>query len=225
MSKEIISKINGLQEDIVCKNCGHKQVVNIFPYINFKKNPEYYLKVKDLSIFNIVCNQCHKQFMIQYNILLLDETHKYFLYLLPNKDDYEHFKHQIDYFMKMNFNSDEFPEYNEYKTRLVFNLNHLIEKISIFELSLNDKAIEILKNVIIDSKTIKEEFNELYFDRIENTDIVFIYLTKLSNTIKNTKISIGLYNNIIEKVNKEIKEEQFEVIDSEWARNFIKNNK
>ena len=103
MNEEIISKINGIQEEFVCEKCGHKQIINIFPYINFKENPEYYSKVKELSIFNVICNQCHQQSSIQYNFLLLDESHKYFLYLLPNKDDYECFKHQIDYFMKMNY--------------------------------------------------------------------------------------------------------------------------
>ena len=223
--KEINSVINGIQEEFVCENCNHKQIVNLFPYINFKENPEYYSKVKDLSIFNVICNQCHKESMIQYNILLLDETHKYFLYLLTNKDDYEHFKHQIDYFMKINFNYDEFPEYKEYKTRIVFDLNSLIEKISIFELSLNDKAIEILKNAIKDSDQIKEKTYDIYFDRIENTDMIFIYQVKLTNEIKDFKISVGLYNGIIEKVNKDSNEEQFELIDSKWARNFIENNK
>ena len=225
MEKEIISKINGLQEEFVCENCGHKQIVNIFPYINFKENPEYYSKVKDLEIFSINCNQCHKQSMIQYNILILDEIHKYFLYLLPNKDDYKHFQHQIDYFMKMNFNEVEYPDYKEYKTRIVFDLNDLIEKMSIFELSLNDKAIEILKNAIRDSGVITDKTYDLYFDRIDNTDMVFIYLVKLTNQVKDTKISIGLYNEIIEKVNKESEEKQFEIINSEWAKNFVENNK
>ena len=225
MEKEIISKINGLQEEYVCEYCGHKQVINIFPYINFKENPEYYAKVKDLTIFTVNCNQCHKQSMIQYNILLLDQVHKYFLYLLTNKDEYDHFQHQINYFMKMNFNEAEYPDYKEYKTRIVFDLNDLIEKISIFELSLNDKAMEILKNVIRDGKYIKETIYDLYFDGIENTDMNFVYLVKLTNQIKNIKMSIGLYNGIIEKVNKDCKESQFELINSEWARKFIENNK
>lgn len=222
---EIISKINGIQEEFVCEKCGHKQQINIFPYINFKENPEYYSKVKDLSIFNIICNKCHQQSTIQYNILLLDEVHKYFLYLLPNKEDYDHFKHQIEYFMKINFNEDEIPEYKEYKTRLVFDLNDLIEKMTIFEISLNDKAIEILKNAIIDSKCIEDSTYKLYFDRIDGLDFVFIYLVKLTNQVKDIKLNVGLYNGIIEKINHETELRKFEIIDSEWARNFVKSDK
>ena len=223
--EEIESKINGLQEEYTCSSCGHKQVINIYPYINFNENPEYYEKVKSLEIFNVKCNQCHKESSIMYNMLLIDQTQKYFIYLLPNKDDLKYFENQVDYFMKKNFDKSKIPDYDQYKKRLVFNLNELIEKLSIFEYSLDDRALELLKGALIDDGYIKEKNVDIYFDRIDEVELIFIYFIKLSKEIKDVKLSISLYNAIIEKVKQIKNEDKFEIINIQWAKDLIKNIK
>jgi len=223
--EEIESKINGFQEEYICSSCGHKQMVNIYPFINFNENFEYYTKVKGLEIFKIKCNNCHKDSFITYNMLIVDQTHKYFIYLLPNKDDLKYFENQVDYFMKKNFDKSKIPDFEQYKLRIVFNLNELIEKMSIFENSLDDRALELLKSALMDDEIIKEKNVDIYFDRIDEVELVFVYFVKLSKETKDVKLSIGLYNSLIKKVKQIKNKETFEIIDIQWAKDLIKNIK
>ena len=49
-------------------------------------------------------------------------------------------------FVNVVLKKDQIKDWDQIKTRLVLDLNELIEKIQIFEIGLNDKAIEIIKS-------------------------------------------------------------------------------
>lgn len=227
--EEINSIINGFKGNYECKKCGNKQTVNLLPYIDFTKNPEYYAKVKDLSIFKVKCEKCGVEEIIKFDTLLFDETHKYFLYYLADKDMYNRFRHQITYFIETVLNKDGKFDLKDYKTRLVFNHNDLIEKMTIFELGLNDEVIELIKSGLFEKNLVNEViYDSIYFDGMNNADLQFVSFNSrsASQPVQKLTINFNFYNKVIDelKVFSMRHKEYFEVIDKNWVNEKFKVN-
>ena len=229
MSQEINSIIHGFQQEYQCSKCKNIQKVNLFPYINFSLNPEYYALVKDLSIFKVVCDKCGKTEYIKFDCLIVDEEHKYFLYFLSNKDNFNKFKYQITYFIETTLNKDGKYNLDDYKTRTIFNANDLIEKMAIFELGLNDEAIELIKSMAFEKELINPVvYDSLYFDDLDKTNLKFVAFSEKSSSIepKQFILDFNFYNNVIDKIkNINVRhKEYFEVIDQNWVNSHFSLN-
>lgn len=224
--EEILSKINGLKTNFKCEKCGNIQKANIFPFINFNENPEYYALVKDLDIFNIKCEKCGSISSVKYDSLFLNETQKYFIYLLNDKDLVDKFRHQITYFIETVLNKDDKYNFEQFTTRLVFSKNELVEKLAIFEIGLNDKVIEFIKYGFFDHGLIDlSKYDSVYFDGIKETKLEFILFNSTRDVeIDKIFIDIQFYNNLVEKINK-IKDDifVFPSIDRNWVLSKISN--
>lgn len=227
MEKDIISKINGIKANFKCEKCGNIQNVNIFPYINFNENPEYYALVRNLDIFKIKCEKCNTNAIVKYDALYLNETQKYFIYLLTDKDLIQKFRHQITYFIETILNKNEKYNFDEFKTRLVFNTNQLMEKLAIFELGLNDKVIEVIKYGFYENNLIDEtKYNAVYFDGIKETKLEFVlFNTERDIEIDKIFIDIEFYNQVIDKISK-LNDDNFVFpnIDRDWVNTKLSRN-
>ena len=212
MEEDIISKINGLKLGYTCSKCNTTFEIPIFPYINFEENPEYYAKVKNLDIFKVKCENCGNEEYVKYDCLIVDPVHKYFPYLFTNKN-IDAFRKSVDYFVNVVLKKDQIKDWDQIQTRLVLDLNELIEKIQIFEIGLNDKAIEIIKRGLIERKLSNNK--ALLFDGIQNTNLEFI---KVSENPEKITVNIEFYNRIIENVNS-MKEEKinFDLVNQDWV--------
>ena len=220
---EINSIINGFKDNYKCPKCGHEQLVPLLPYINFSKNPEYYALTKNLDIFKVKCEKCCNEELIQFDTLLVDEIHKYFLYFLTDKNSYNRFKYQITYFIETTLNKDDKYNLDDFKTRLVFTHNDLIEKMTIFELGLNDKIIEIIKSGFIEKGIIDiNVYDQIYFDCMNNQNLQFVTFSSKTNTIEPLKYDVDFkfYNKIIDNIKGLDKQhhDYFEVIDQDWVK-------
>lgn len=229
--EEITSKINGIKTKFICEKCKHEQNVNIFPYINFNENPEYFALIKDSSIFKVECAQCKTMAFIKYDALYLNEDQKYFIYLLTNKTLIQKFRHQIRYFLETMLNKDDKYNFDDFKTRLVFDINSLIEKLVIFELGLNDIVIEIIKYGFFENNLIDETlYDSVYFDGIKDTNLEFVLLNSKNNkNVDKLFIGIEYYNKFVDKLSGlNTGDEIFSSIDFEWVHSKInsmnKNN-
>lgn len=224
----IDSTIRGIQTDYVCSKCGHTQKANIFPYINFTDNPEYYALVKGMDIFKVKCEKCGLEKIIQFDTLIVDDVHKYFIYLLSDRSLHNKFKYQITYFIETTLNKENKYNLKECKTRLVFSPNDLVEKMNIFEIGLDDEAIELIKRGIFDKSIVNEDaYDLLYFDGMNNADLEFVAFSSKTSTLPAKKITLEstFYNKVIDDLSnfKHRHREYFEVVDSDWVLSKFKN--
>jgi transcription elongation factor Elf1 len=222
-NKEINSVIKGMKADYTCSECGHLQKVNILPYINFTDNPEYYALVMNLDIFKVKCDKCGKEKIIQFDTLIANETHKYFLYLLSDKSLSNKFKYQVTYFVETVLNKDDKYDLSQYKTRLVFTPNELIEKMSLFETGLDDEVIELIKEGMFEKGIVSPTtYDKIYFDGMKNADLEFVAISTKSTTVKPTKYIMNheFYNKVIDDTApiRARHRDYFESIDSDWVK-------
>ena len=228
--KELLSIIHGVKSSCKCDKCGEEYEVNIFPYINVEQNPEYYAKVKDLSIFKTTCPKCNQSSMNQYDMLFIDPTHKYFLYLLFSVD-LEIFQNQVNTFVEEQLKG-KVAETNEWEklhaTRVVTDLNELLEKIAIFEVGLDDRVIECLKaSLKTTSKFDTSKYDTILFDGMEKENLRFVAFNFKSETIEPLAINVGVgaYNRVLDDTGLHtIKAKDFEKVDEEWFKTNILAN-
>lgn len=226
MEKEL-SKIKGLKEKFKCNNCNTEQEINIFPYINFNKNPDYYEIVKNLSIFNVECENCHNNVLIKYDAMYLNEDKKYLIYILSDINMINSFRHQIRYIVESSLNTDDKYNFDEFTSRLVFNFNELIEKLSIFELGLNDKIIEILKYSLYKDRIDGSlEFDSVYFDGLNGVTLEFVLLnSKDEEKYQRVGLNIEHYNKFVDKLIKiKFNDEFFTEINRGWVEKQLSEN-
>ncbi len=226
---EINSVIQGMVANYKCEKCGNEQNVNIFPCIDFSKNPEYYALVKDLSIFKVKCEKCGIEKIIQFDTLLIDEAHKYFIYLLSDRSFYNKFKYKITYFIETELNKEDKYDLDTYKTRIVTSPNDLVEKMSIFEFGLDDEVIELIKCGIYDKNIIdRVVYDCLYFDGMQNADLEFVAFSSKTSSKEPKKLVVqfGFYNKIVDDLSnfKNRHHDRFEIIDEDWIRSKFDNN-
>lgn len=220
MENDITSTINGYKIFYTCEKCKNEFEVPIFPYINFEDNPEYYALVKDLDIFKVKCSNCGNQEYIKFDTLIVDPMHKYLLYLFCNEGKIESFRKNIDYFVNTVLSEAEIKDFDAAETRLVLDLNSLVEKMTIFELGLNDKAIEFIKKGLFEKKIVKDEKTKLLFDGINQTNLEFISF--LNDKVDKVNVSIAFYNKIIESIkNLSTEKINFDLIDQNWVKSKI----
>lgn len=227
---DLESVIKGFKADYTCKSCGQKKTVNLLPYINFSENPEYYALAKDLSIFKVKCDKCGQEEIIKFDSLFVDDEHKYFLYFLSDPGSYSKFRYQITYFIETSLNKDGKFDLEDYKTRVVFSLNDLVEKMAIFEVGLNDIAIELIKFMLYKKNILdKAVYDSLYFDGMNKANLEFAAFSTKSSTVKPERYVIEgeFYNKVVDdviKLEKAAKDskELFRLIDSSWIESNVK---
>ena len=124
-------------------------------------------------------------------------------------------------------NKDEKFNLDEIKTRVVFSHNELLEKMSIFEVGLDDEVIETMKAGFKKMEGFDfSKYDEIRFDRMEGTDLFFVAFSTKSQEVnpKAIKIDIGGYNRVVEDLApiKNRNREYFEEIDEDWVRKITK---
>ena len=138
---------------ITCPACNLRQDFVTWDTVNVLLNPEMKAKVLDKSVFNLTCVNCHTSALVQYPLLYHDQQKKYMIWLIPSEEDTK---------------SPEIPQgpmlMPGYKLRIVKTINRLIEKIFIFNYELDDRVVEIIKNIVWKARFRRQvEPKDIYF--------------------------------------------------------------
>lgn len=143
--------------DIDCPNCKNRGVYTIYDSVNITLDPELKEKVLDKSIFRFNCDNCKCSVGFAYQLLYHDEIRQYMIWLLPSEED---------------TSQPEMPDDEwglpGYRLRLVKSINRLLEKIRIFDNKLDDKAMEMVKNLIWE-RTLKKmglDSRDIFFSKV-----------------------------------------------------------
>lgn len=187
-----------------CPHCKQELDVEVYPVINLQSDTELYEDLFTLELFKVECPHCKKQILIQYDLFVVDMYKKYLIYLCTSQNITQINTEQL-------YNSlSTLPEFNktlsELKhTRIVSNLNELLEKLLIFDYDLNDKVIEIIKLSLIDNQKVNVDlYNNILFDKIEKEYILFTCLNTHKSNIQpiNVSVDIKYYNLCIDKLRR-----------------------
>ncbi len=187
-----------------CTHCGKINTVEVDDTINLTGNQDLLKTVLDNSKFNFKCEDCKTEHNVVYDVLFQDDNEKFYvkinssneLLTLMSKDDY--------------------------KIRIVKDLNQANEKLRTFYYRLDDRIIEIIKFLIKDDLEKNNDnlkITEIYFFRYSQSYLEFVLFSK-EEYLGIMKYSLSGYKEIKHK-HKEKFDETIQVIDEKFALNIL----
>jgi len=187
-----------------CKKCGAQFEFSLPSVINVASAPELKEKVLDGSLFLKECPVCGEKNLVQQDLLYIDPGQKLLLVLSSQSLS----------------SSSAIPDYEI--CRQLSSVGELIEKIKIFDASLDDIAIELCK--YITSQEMEQDV-ALKFLKMEGADNELIFAYPKDGRMEMLSIGLNVYEdccNIIRR-NPSMTEQATGLarIDSAWLSKFL----
>lgn len=126
--------------NLECPACGKKSRFKIWDRIQIDKNPALREQVRDLSLFRFHCPKCGNDTYLDYDFLYIESSLRLVIYYAPGGGDVTD--------MHASLQRPEYEFLKNFRYRLVRTRPELLEKLAIFDASLDDRLIEIMKVMI-----------------------------------------------------------------------------
>lgn len=174
-----------------------------YPLIDVKRSLQLKEKVLDSSLFTYNCPNCGYTTLVAYDCLYVDKDKKLMIRLGKDRHD-------------LTCNND-----GGFTLRTVSDPNELVEKILLFDLGLDDRAVELEKHIAIDALHTQQpdlEVSALYFSPAEDGyQLIILGNGGFEGTIP---WDSNLYEKIVEEVLPGLPEAVMEGpgINQDWAQ-------
>ena len=201
---------------ITCPACGNSFENELNTAVFSATNDRELILANQFGIQH--CPNCDHEFILNYRFAYTDDEIKF---MLVNDPQFVDKKARLAFKSSLTL-LDKFhkEEQEKYLTRMTSDIEELREKIVIFENYLSDKAIEIMKYILLESE-------ELAFN---HDDVLSFRLVDGNNfLIKTTgggEYTLGfvreVYDTIIDQYDGLFETDKAEKIDKNWAYKFLK---
>lgn len=208
-------------EKITCPNCGKEDDFQIWESINTVIDPDMKEKVRTREAFVFTCPECGSRIMVHYSFLYhqMEDLVMIFLDLNDNIDP------TIEMMSGRGMAEDLFGEdIKEYRNRVVRSMDEFIEKLHILDAGLDDKIIEIMKELIpiqLERSESDVSYDEIRFALDRDGERCFVFIEN-ENAIGSMKLNEKLYQLIQRDFGTLIDADENVLIDSKWAVQFMK---
>ncbi|MDO4594655.1 MAG: CpXC domain-containing protein [Tissierellia bacterium] len=201
-----------------CNNCSktfNKEYKNIILSSDPLKK-----RLLDNTFYEAICPHCTAINVINPPIIYIDIERK-FMILTDPKLIYE--KNKIDFNEAISaLDALDKKEFDDFIIRMVTDFDHLKEKIAIFENKMSDRAIELLKCVLLGSENfqIKNDstLKNVFYEKIGGEDkLIFI---KEDGNFR-MDFPKELYDQIMNNYSRYFEEISAHLVDLNWAYEFL----
>lgn len=191
---------------ITCPHCQSENDFKVLDHINIDRNPELRAKVQDLSCFRVKCPNCGETALAVHPCLYHDMSNQFMVWLWPEEQAAP---------------DAQFDPLAGYTLRVVDSLNGFREKIAILECGLDDRAVELMKLLLLMQITHDLDVVELLFHALDEKTGEFRFVAVLSDGAEQYAAMPGsVYQRLREDVETYLytPSSGFAKIDMNWAR-------
>ncbi|MBP3360502.1 MAG: CpXC domain-containing protein [Clostridia bacterium] len=209
---------------IRCPSCGQLQEITVWNSITVKDSPDLKADLLSGRVNIFKCGSCSHSGLVPAPLLYHDEDKKLMISFSPCDD--EQLKQRLfENVRETSKGSGELSGYSGYNLRFVCEYNSLLEKILIFDAGLNDKAVEIIKLLILSQEPEKQDDRFCVFGKKEEDSIEFMVRDIKENMIYTSRAPISTYDTIWQQLRASgVKPYSFdwEMVDAVYADRLIK---
>lgn len=212
-----------LTQQIKCPACQSLQEVTLWQSITAQDSPdlkEDLLKGK-INIFH--CPSCGQTALVPIPLLYRDDEKKLMISFSPCEDDVTRAK-LFESVKKTSKESGELKNFEDYNLRFVWAYNDLLEKLLIFDNSLHDKVVELLKLLVLMQDTDNMPHRVCMFGKKDGEELEFLVQDKKDGQLYTSRIPMTTYDTINQQLkNSGIKYKSFdwEIVDSDHAARML----
>lgn len=210
-------------KSIRCPSCGQLQEITVWNSITVSDSPDLKADLLAGRVNIFKCISCSHTGLIPTPLLYHDEEKKLMISFSPCDD--EQLKSRLfENVRETSKSSGELSGYSGYNLRFVCEYNSLLEKILIFDSGLNDKAIEIIKLLILSQEPEKQDNRFCVFGKKDGDFIEFMVRDVKEDMIYTSRAPMETYNTIWQQLRESgVKPYSFdwEMVNAEYADRLI----
>lgn len=150
--------------NVTCPHCKSESEHTPLTSINIDREPQMRAKIQDLSCFRWHCPSCGKALLIMEPCLYHDLAGQFMVWLCEEKPE-----------------AAEFDPLANYVLRWTSDFNAFREKINILERGLDDRAIEVMKYLLLAQIKRDLDIVELLFHDLDERTMAFHFVAILSD--------------------------------------------
>ena len=194
-------------EKITCPHSKNESERKPLSSINIDRTPEMRAKVQDLSCFRWRCPVCGATSLVMDPCLYHDLSGQFMIWLREDTPE-----------------RADFDPLAGYTLRWVVDFNAFREKINILERGLDDRAVEIMKYLLLAQLPQDLDVVELLFHDLDTRTAEFRFVAVLSDGVEQY---ISMPGAVYQKIAQDVQERlftstrDFVKIDLEWARDAL----
>lgn len=178
-------------------------------------------KILNKEFGELLCPSCGHRFILNYRFAYTDDEIKF---MIVNDPKFVDSKARMIFKSSLSLlDRDHKDEQNKYLTRMTSDLDEVCEKIVIFENYLSDKAVEIMKYILLESEELSLGHDDVESFRLERDDKFHIITTD------GNEYTLGfvreVYDNLLNRYSQLLEIDKAEKVDKDWAYNFLKDIK
>lgn len=198
-----------------CSKCGEEFDFPIYETINVTENPELKKNIISKEIFKAYCPKCGEIHRINYPVIYADEQKKILVNLVTKESKLDDLKDLVN-IKKTNYLSD-------YRCRLVVDMHEMIEKILVLDSGLNDKAVEVVKVVVLSSGDFdRKNLRNCYFGGVYDNKLRIDVVLR-DGTLRIATVTMDSYEKCYEANKEEFEKNPQEwcFVNFDWALNYM----
>lgn len=211
------------KQSVKCPKCGQLTDITVWNLITVKDSADLKKDLLAGKINMFVCPSCSHRGLMPVPLLYKDEDKRLMISFSPCNDaDLE--KKLYEDICKASKESGEMENFKDYNLRFVTDYNEMLEKILIFDSGLNDKAIELIKLMIIMQEPDKAEQRKCRFGKTDGESIEFMVQDFKENMVYTSTAPIATYNAVWDSMRASgVKEYSFglETVNSAYAARLL----
>ncbi len=167
-----------------------------------------------------LCPSCGHEFILNYRFVYTDDEVKF---MIVNDPKFTDIKNRLAFISSLSLlDKVRKNEQEKFLTRMTTDIDEVREKIIIFESYLSDKAIELMKYILLESDELSLNHDDVEFFRYVGNDKFLI------RTTRGEEYFLGfvreVYDSITARYEGLFDTDKAEKVDQEWAYEFLKKH-
>lgn len=181
------------KQSVKCPKCGQMSAVTVWSSITAREDPDLKEDLLRGRINIFRCPSCTQTGLMPSPLLYHDEDGRLLVSFSPCADR-ETARRLFENVKKSSEESGELKKFEGYNLRFVTDFNELLEKILIFDNGLNDKAVEIIKLMILSQEPERSGRRSCRFGKLEGDIMEFMIADTEENQIYTSSVPLKTYD-------------------------------
>lgn len=220
-----------ITEAFPCEECGHEGTATYYHTVNAAESPEAAERVRSGAAFSYTCPQCGASYLLDFSMLYVDPERRFTVFWAGGEQADEDAEELFARFSDVEDAEKEGvmlrlnPSLAS-RQRVVSTPEDLMEKVAVFEAGLDDRLLELHKEIFAGILTEEEgvQVNGLAFERLDAATGEIVYTVYLDDEVESIAVARAGYDDLAanEDVVRYLAGEAYDFfIDSGWAQDAL----